>query len=188
MPPPGSPRVRGERAQGVATGTGRVPRVAWTWSVEPSARTTFTVTRCPGRSARISVPSWSEEDTLLPSKATMTSPSRIPDRAAGPPGATWRTNAPWSTARPNWTATPGPTVVVETPRYGAGAAGWAMAPSITGFAASMAMENPTFSAPPEPAVLIPTTFPARSTNGPPELPGLIAASVWRTSWYVRAPP
>ena len=28
------------------------------------------------------------------------------------------------------------------------------------------------------AVLMPTTFPSRSTSGPPELPGLIAASVW----------
>ena len=28
------------------------------------------------------------------------------------------------------------------------------------------------------AVLMPTTFPPASSSGPPELPGLIAASVW----------
>ena len=31
------------------------------------------------------------------------------------------------------------------------------------------------------AVLIPTTAPVESTSGPPELPGLIAASVWMAS-------
>ena len=33
------------------------------------------------------------------------------------------------------------------------------------------------------AVLIPTTFPARSISGPPEFPGLIAASVWMNDSY-----
>src|SRR5258708_36841131 len=32
------------------------------------------------------------------------------------------------------------------------------------------------------AVFMPTTLPARSTRGPPELPGLIAASVWMKCW------
>ena len=45
-----------------------------------------------------------------------------------------------------------------------------------------------FSALPEPAVLIPTTFPFRSSKGPPEFPGLMAASVWMTSLYLRPPP
>jgi hypothetical protein len=31
------------------------------------------------------------------------------------------------------------------------------------------------------AVLMPTTSPAEDTSGPPELPGLSAASVWMTS-------
>jgi hypothetical protein len=31
------------------------------------------------------------------------------------------------------------------------------------------------------AVLTPMTRPSTSTSGPPELPGLIAASVWRKS-------
>ncbi|OGT96272.1 MAG: hypothetical protein A3I79_00700 [Gemmatimonadetes bacterium RIFCSPLOWO2_02_FULL_71_11] len=32
------------------------------------------------------------------------------------------------------------------------------------------------------ALLIPMTSPLRFTSGPPELPGLIAASVWMKSW------
>jgi hypothetical protein len=42
----------------------------------------------------------------------------------------------------------------------------------------MAMEKPTFWASVAPAELIPTTLPDRSNSGPPELPGLIDASVW----------
>ena len=41
--------------------------------------------------------------------------------------------------------------------------------------------NPTPSPPPELVLicwLIPITLPSSSTSGPPELPGLIAASVW----------
>jgi hypothetical protein len=34
------------------------------------------------------------------------------------------------------------------------------------------------------AKLTPTTLPARSSSGPPELPGLMAASVWITSGSV----
>ena len=32
------------------------------------------------------------------------------------------------------------------------------------------------------AVFMPTTLPAMSTSGPPELPGLMAASVWMKRW------
>jgi len=35
------------------------------------------------------------------------------------------------------------------------------------------------------AVLMPMRRPALSSSGPPELPGLIAASVWMTSWIGR---
>ena len=43
------------------------------------------------------------------------------------------------------------------------------------------MAKPTPCEPPERekiAVLMPTSRPVRSTSGPPELPGLMAASVW----------
>jgi len=32
------------------------------------------------------------------------------------------------------------------------------------------------------AVFMPMTWPAMSTSGPPELPGLMAASVWMNFW------
>jgi len=45
-------------------------------------------------------------------------------------------------------------------------------------------------APPTASVLMPMTFPAASTSGPPELPGLIWASVWshRLYWYLPPKP
>ena len=55
------------------------------------------------------------------------------------------------------------------------------------FAESIAIANPMFSAVTAPAELIPTTCPAMLSSGPPELPWLIAASVWITFEYTRAP-
>ena len=49
-----------------------------------------------------------------------------------------------------------------------------------GLAGVMAIENPMFWASPATAVLMPTTSPAELTSGPPEFPGLMAVSVWRT--------
>ena len=48
------------------------------------------------------------------------------------------------------------------------------------------MLKPTPSLPPPLEaieLLIPMTSPFMFTSGPPELPGLIAASVWRKSWF-----
>ncbi len=74
-------------------------------------------------------------------------------------------------------------VPTETPRYG-----WlTFPPLMIAWATSLArlpgMAKPTPMLPsPWPevaiAVLMPTTWPARLTSAPPELPGLIAASVW----------
>ncbi len=50
--------------------------------------------------------------------------------------------------------------------------------SITGFTLSEARANPMFWASPATAVFIPTTRPFDVTSGPPEFPGLMAASVW----------
>ena len=52
---------------------------------------------------------------------------------------------------------------------------------MTDFAESMLIAKPTFWLPPASAVLMPTTSPAAFTSGPPEFPGLIAASVWSMS-------
>ncbi len=57
-----------------------------------------------------------------------------------------------------------------------------MKSSMDFFALSMGMANPTPTLPPllVPAiqVLTPTTWPRMSTSAPPELPWLMAASVW----------
>ena len=48
---------------------------------------------------------------------------------------------------------------------------------------------PLFSAPVEAIELvIPTTWPLESNNGPPELPGLMAASIWMALVYTGEPP
>ena len=56
-------------------------------------------------------------------------------------------------------------------------------------AVSIGTANPIPIDPPPPAVaiweLIPITLPSASISGPPELPGLIAASVWMTSLIVK---
>ena len=53
---------------------------------------------------------------------------------------------------------------------------------MTVFAESMLIAKPTFCASAAAiAVLMPTTSPSAFTSGPPELPGLIAASVCSTS-------
>lgn len=53
---------------------------------------------------------------------------------------------------------------------------------------STGMENPTPDDAPDGeyiAVFMPIRLPALSRSGPPLLPGLIAASVWITSWIGR---
>ena len=47
-----------------------------------------------------------------------------------------------------------------------------------GLATSTGIANPSPWASVETAVLMPMTWPALLTSGPPELPGLMAASVW----------
>ena len=54
----------------------------------------------------------------------------------------------------------------------------ARARAMIGFAKSIGMANPMPCASVETAVLMPMTWPALLTSGPPELPGLMAASVW----------
>ena len=63
-------------------------------------------------------------------------------------------------------------------------------------ASSMGMAKPRPIEPPSPwlwprlrmAVLMPTTAPVASTSAPPELPGLIAASVWMASMTATVSP
>ncbi|MNV94700.1 hypothetical protein D3C71_1895180 [compost metagenome] len=61
---------------------------------------------------------------------------------------------------------------------------WAMIASITSWASLVGMAKPMPWEPPERekiAVLMPIRLPWASISAPPELPGLIAASVWMKS-------
>ncbi len=63
---------------------------------------------------------------------------------------------------------------------------WAISSFMIHRARLIGMLNPTPSLPPPLdaiELLIPITSPFMLTSGPPELPGLIAASVWRKSWF-----
>ena len=64
---------------------------------------------------------------------------------------------------------------------------WASSSWTMGLALSIEMAKPIPCASSMMAVLIPITAPLILTSGPPEFPGLIAASVWIRSWRA-APP
>ena len=102
----------------------------------------------------------------------MTSPTFMPASAAGADAVTPATNAPV------------PVVVscVCTPRY-ARSTFWPCSRRGTTWRTVFdGTAKPTPTLPPPPAVRIalvtPMTRPIESSSGPPELPGLIAASVW----------
>ena len=144
---------------------------------------TLTVRSAPSRSNpiftvspgfRVSIALWSSctDATESPSTDVITSPAWSPAAAAGAPLRTSETSAPatplcvW-VSPPPWLAcsTVPPAPRGETIYF----------PLFDGTA------NPTPSLPPESlsiCELTPTTRPSRSSSGPPELPWLIAASVW----------
>src|SRR5438093_4695851 len=120
----------------------------------------------------------------------MTSPRAMPALDAGPPGVTSATSAPSAPCSPkerarsgvtDWTATPiQPRTTLPCSRI------W----STTQRTSAIGTANPMPTLPPAGltmAALMPTTRPSWSTSGPPELPGLIDASVWMKSSYGPAP-
>ena len=64
------------------------------------------------------------------------------------------------------------------PRYGRASSWPATAWAMIGLAMSIGIAKPMPLLPEAIAVLMPMTLPSASSSGPPELPGLIAASVW----------
>ena len=64
------------------------------------------------------------------------------------------------------------------PMYGRASSLPATACSMIGRAMSIGIAKPMPLLPDAIAVLMPMTLPSASSSGPPELPGLIAASVW----------
>src|SRR6201999_156545 len=103
----------------------------------------------------------------------ITSPCRRPAAAAGEPWATSATSAPAVSVE----------VAVATPRYGCLTVSPASSSSSSAATRSEGTAKPTpalWSALPSVAIwsTTPITSPSPSSSGPPELPGLTAASVW----------
>jgi hypothetical protein len=138
------------------------------------SRTYATVTASPGFRGCVNPITSSADRTGIESSLVTTSPVSSPAVASGPPAITWVSLAPGGE--------------VESPSFEPTYACRAECP-----AASCAAIVPTVSegiAKPTPlllpdrlelCVLIPITRPLVSRSGPPELPGLIAASVWSAS-------
>jgi hypothetical protein len=108
----------------------------------------------------------------------ITSPAFRPAVAAGLPAFTASTLAPAGELEPP----------SETPRYGYATALPAIRSPATVLTVSEGTAKPTPELSSLPSVAIctstPTTSPLESINGPPELPWLIAASVWIASGIV----
>ena len=112
----------------------------------------------------------------------MTSPGLRPARAAGPLSVTLVTTTPAGRCRLNACDSSGVSACSLAPSHGRlTALPPERAEATTTRTMVAGMAKPTPCEPPERekiAVLMPTSRPAMSTSAPPELPGLIAASVW----------
>ena len=119
---------------------------------------------------------------VCPSIATIRSDSFSPARAAGLFGATLATSAPLGSFSPSVSAISGVTACSFAPRYGRFTALPPLLAEATTTRTMLAgIAKPMPCEPPERekiAVLMPASLPVMSTSAPPELPGLIAASVW----------
>jgi hypothetical protein len=119
---------------------------------------------------------------VWPSMATIKSEVFSPARAAGLPAATLATSAPDGVRRPSVSAISGVTACSRAPSHGRFTALPPLLAEATTTRTMLAgMAKPMPCEPPERekiAVLMPASRPVMSTNAPPELPGLIAASVW----------
>src|ERR687891_1930530 len=176
-----------EDATAQAMAAGFTPSSTESVTRSPVDRTTSNSTVSPGSCDRIASPRAAASGIASPSNETTTSPSSTPASSAGPPGTTLTMPAPSSTGVPYWNRKFGSDASVEPiPMNATGSPGSSAACVIVGVTELIWMANPMFSAALVPAVLMPTTLPAMSTSGPPELPGLMAASVWITSVYTRS--
>ncbi len=126
--------------------------------------------------------SWS---IFVPLMATMMSPSWRSAFAAGLPGFTagsvpplFETSAPASTVRPRACLSCRSMGWYRNPIHGRASASPRSACSMIGRAMSIGIAKPMPLESVATAVFTPTTEPDASASGPPELPGLIAASVW----------
>ena len=162
----GSPGVASARqAASNALGSG-----ASVTACGPSSRASVTSTLSPAAWLASSAASIETESTAAPSKSGTRSPGSTPASAAGDPGKTWNT------------VTPSPVFFAGTiPSHAPAPLPPVSSVSTTSRARLLGSAKP--GPPPGPSVpitheLMPTTSPSRSSSGPPELPIVIAASVW----------
>ena len=122
-----------------------------------------------------------------PLNLRMRSPGRIPAWAAGESGPTASTSAPRASARPKREAEMSSRGRKTTPSTGRAAPPGRRMSSTTRRTAFDGMAKPMPWLPPDcekMKLLMPTISPRMLTRGPPELPGLIGASVWKNSLSV----
>src|SRR6185312_10510661 len=145
------------------------------------ARLSFIRAESPGASAatRFSIEVGSA--TGRPSTSNSTSPGLMPALSAGPPRSTPAMSAPRVLCSRNDSATGGVISCTSTPIHPRVTLPFFTICSSTILAVDTGIAKPIPIEPPERvkiAVLIPTRLPPTSTSAPPELPGLMAASVW----------
>ncbi len=148
------------------------------------SRSTVTGTLVPGLTAATTLRSSLEVFTGRSLKRVMMSPCRMPARPAGVSSPTLAMSTPALTSTPMASASSWVTSWMTTPRKPRVTLPVSMSEVMIWRAMLMGMAKPMPMLPPERlkmAVFTPTTSPFRLTRGPPELPGLMAASVWMKS-------
>ena len=121
------------------------------------------------------------ESIAAPSTDTIWSPALTPAREAGELGSTLRTRNPRGRF-----SSPETRVLPRTPIQTGRTSPKRTRSSTMRRARSIGIAKPIPWAPPMIAVATPIMSPSTLTSGPPELPGLIEASVWMKSVYVRS--
>ena len=141
----------------------------------------FTFAGRPGASAATRLSIVAGSATGLPSTSSSTSPGLTPALSAGPPRSTPAINAPRVAPSLRDSAIGGVISCTSTPIQPRVTLPLFTIWSSTILAVDTGMAKPMPIEPPERekiAVLMPTRLPLASTSAPPELPGLMAASVW----------
>ena len=145
------------------------------------SRHTPSLTDVPGFTAEIMRVRSRMLATSLPSTLLITSPDLMPAASAGLSGVTWATRAPFSLSSDMLLASSSVTGWICTPSRPRSTRPLALSWATTGSARLDGMAKPRPILPPlgeKMAVLMPITLPSMSNSGPPELPRLMAASVW----------
>ncbi len=148
------------------------------------SRSTFMRTLVPIRSRPIALRRVLASRTGLPSISITISPTLSPALSAAEPLSTWVMTAPRPCLRSKARASSGVRSWAWAPSRPRLTSPWAINWPIISCAILIGMAKPIPMLPPlweKIAVLMPTSSPLRLTSAPPELPGLIEASVWMKS-------